>query len=225
MIAASPASPWNTPTIISITPAKTAKPTVHPLTSRAAISPPFLACGGESPQWSHSDNRQSSSRWCDSLPGGTCDKRRVRINLARVLVFLGALFAVLSLLAAYIRFQGLDTNTVRNTADDLISDKEIRDQVAATLVDQFYANVDVQAELEKKLPPEAQGLAGPASAGLRELSDRTAVRMLERPRVQALWVNSVTKAHSQLVKVLEDDTGALSTENGAVVLDVQPLVV
>jgi hypothetical protein len=149
----------------------------------------------------------------------------VRINLARVLVLLGALFAVLSLLAAYIRFQGLDTNTVRNTADDLISDKEIRDQVAATLVDQFYANVDVQAELEKKLPAEAQGLAGPASAGLRELSDRTAVRMLERPRVQALWVNSVTKAHSQLIKVLEDDTGALSTENGAVVLNLQPLVV
>jgi Short C-terminal domain len=149
----------------------------------------------------------------------------VRITVARILVVLGALLAVLSLLAAYVRFQGLDTNTVQNTADDLIADKEIRDQVAATLVDQFYANVDVQAELQKQLPPQFQGLAGPAAAGLREFSDRAAREMLERPRVQALWVNSVTTAHRQLIDVLEDDTGALSTENGAVVLDLRPLMV
>ena len=113
----------------------------------------------------------------------------MRITVARILVVLGALFAVLSLVAAYVRFQALDTNTVKNTADDLIVDKAIRDQVAATLVDQLYANVDVQAELQKKLPQQFQGLAGPAAAGLREFSDRAAKEMLERPRVQALWVN------------------------------------
>jgi Short C-terminal domain len=149
----------------------------------------------------------------------------VRITVARILVVLGALFAVLSLLAGYVRFQGLDTNTVQNTADDLISDQQIRDQVAATLVEQLYANIDVEAALEERLPPEAKGLAGPASAGLREFSERTAVAMLERPRVQALWVDTITKAHSQLIKVLEDDTRALSTEDGAVVLDLRPLLI
>ena len=49
--------------------------------------------------------------------------------------------------------------------------------------------------------------------------------MLERPRVQALWVNTVTQAHRQLINVLDDDVGPLSTENGAVVLDLQPLVI
>ena len=49
--------------------------------------------------------------------------------------------------------------------------------------------------------------------------------MLERPRVQALWVNTVTRAHRQLIDVLEDDTGAVSTEDGAVVLDLQPLMI
>jgi hypothetical protein len=149
----------------------------------------------------------------------------VRITVARILVVLGALFAVLSLVAAYVRFQALDTNTVKNTADDLIADKAIRDQVAATLVDQLYTNVDVQAELQKKLPQQFQGLAGPAAAGLREFSDRAAREMLERPRVQALWVNSVTRAHRQLIDVLEDDDGAVTTENGAVVLDLRPLMV
>ena len=149
----------------------------------------------------------------------------MRITVARILVVLGVLFAVLSLLAGYVRFQGLDTDTVEQTAADLIADDEIRDQVAASLVEQLYANIDVAAELEQRLPPDQKGLAGPAAAGLREFSDRAAVRMLERPRVQALWVTTVTRAHGQLINVLEDDTGALSTEDGAVVLDLQPLVI
>jgi hypothetical protein len=144
---------------------------------------------------------------------------------ARILVVVGVLFAVLSLLAGYVRFQGLDTDTVSETAGELIADDEIREQVAATLVEQLYANVDVAAELEERLPPDQKGLAGPAAAGLREFSDRAAIRMLERPRVQALWVSSVTLAHRQLIQVLEDDTGPLSTEDGSVVLDLQPLVI
>jgi hypothetical protein len=149
----------------------------------------------------------------------------VRITAARILAVVGVVFAVLSLLAGYVRFQGLDTATVSDTAGELIADDEIRDQVAATLVEQLYANIDVEAALEQRLPPDQKGLAGPAAAGLREFSDRAANRMLGRPRVQALWVDTVTKAHQQLIKVLEDDTGALSTEDGAVVLDLQPLVI
>jgi hypothetical protein len=144
---------------------------------------------------------------------------------ARILVVIGVLLAVVSLLAGYIRFQGLDTETVQGTAGDLIADDEIREQVAASLVEQLYANVDVAAELEERLPPDQQGLAGPVAAGLREFADRAAIRMLERPRVQALWVNTVTRAHTQLINVLEDETGPLSTEDGSVVLDLQPLVI
>ena len=54
--------------------------------------------------------------------------------LVRVLVVVGALFAVLSLLAGYIRYQALDTDTVEQTAGELIADPEIRDQIAATMV-------------------------------------------------------------------------------------------
>jgi hypothetical protein len=144
---------------------------------------------------------------------------------ARILVVVGVLFVVLSLLAGYIRFQALDTDTVEGTAADLIADDEIRDQVAASLVDELYANVDVAAALEERLPPEQEGLAGPLAAGLREFSERAAQRMLERPRVQALWVTTVTRAHRQLINVLEDDTGPVSTEEGVVVLDLRPLMI
>ena len=144
---------------------------------------------------------------------------------ARILVVLGVLLAALSLLAGYIRFQALDTPTVKKTAGKLIADDQIRDQVATSLVDQLYANVDVPAELAKRLPPDQKGLAGPLSAALREFSNRAAQRLLERPQVQALWVETVTRAHTQLINVLEDDTRGFSTENGEVVLDLQPLMI
>ena len=149
----------------------------------------------------------------------------MRLGAARILAGLGVLLALLSLLAGYVRFQGLDTDTVAETAGDLIADDEIREQVAASLVDSLYANIDVAAALEQRLPPDQQGLAGPAAAGLREFSERAATRMLERPRVQAIWVGTVTRAHRQLINVLDDDVGPLSTEEGAVVLDLQPLVI
>jgi hypothetical protein len=144
---------------------------------------------------------------------------------ARILVVLGVLFVFLSLLAGYVRFQGLDTETVSNTAGELIQDDQVREQVALSLVDALYSNVDVAQELEQRLPPQTKALAGPAAAGLREFSDRAAVRMLERPRVQQLWVGSVTRAHANLVKVLDDDVRGVTTENGAVVLDLRPLVI
>ena len=97
---------------------------------------------------------------------------RGRRIAARVLVWLGALLAVVALLAGYVRWQALDTDTVRATADELIVDDAIREQVAASLVDSLFANVDVEAELEQRLPPDQQGLAGVITGAVRELADR-----------------------------------------------------
>ena len=145
--------------------------------------------------------------------------------LVRVLVVLGVLLAVASVIAGYVRYQALDTPTVEKTANELIADDEIRNQVAATLVEQLFSNVDVQAVLEQRLSPEQQGLAAPLSAAMRELADRSARRLLAGPRFQALWAASIVRAHEQLVRLLDDELTNVSTENGAVVLDLQPLVV
>jgi len=107
----------------------------------------------------------------------------------------------------------------------MIADPEIRDQIAATLVDELYSNVDVEARLEERLPEQQKALSGVIAGALRGLADNLAVRLLERPRVQAVWVESVERAHTRLVQVLDDDVTAVSTEGGYVVLDLQPLVV
>src|SRR4029453_8385161 len=98
---------------------------------------------------------------------------------ARVLVIVGGLVVVLSLIAGYIRFQALDNGSVRTMADQLIADDEVRTQIAAAMVDQLYANVDVGAALEQQLPEDQRGLSGLIASGLREFSDRAAQRLLD----------------------------------------------
>ena len=145
--------------------------------------------------------------------------------LVRVLVVVGALLAIVSLLAAYVRFQGLDTATVEETAGELIADEQIRDEVAATLVDQLFAAVDVQATLEERLPADQRPLAGPIAGAVRIGADRAAQVLLERPRAQAFWVRAIGETHENLLRVLEDETGPISTEGGEVVLDLRPLII
>jgi hypothetical protein len=148
-----------------------------------------------------------------------------RMLVARILVVLAALFALLSLVAGYIRWQALDNETFRGTASDLIADDEVRNQIALTLVEELYANVDVTAELEARLPADQDRLAGVLAAGLRELAERGAIRLFDRPRAQELWVNSLSRAHEQLLRLLDDDLTAVGTEGGVVVLDLRPLVI
>jgi hypothetical protein len=145
--------------------------------------------------------------------------------IAWTLVVLGILVAVLAVIAGYVRYQALDTPTVEETATELIEDDQVRDQIAAQLVDQLFSNVDVEAALEERLPPDQQRLAAPLAGAARALADRASERLLERPRVQELWIQSIVRAHEQLVAVLDDDTTVLTTEGGFVVLNLRPLVI
>jgi hypothetical protein len=144
---------------------------------------------------------------------------------ARALVIVGGLVVVLSLIAGYIRFQALDNGSVRTMADQLIADDEVRTQIAAAMVDQLYANVDVGAALEPQLPEDQRGLSGLIASGLREFSDRAAQRLLDSPRAQEVWVDTIAFSHQQLLNVLEDDVRGTTTENGAVFLDLRPLII
>ena len=150
---------------------------------------------------------------------------RTRMIAAHVLVVLASLTAVIALLAGFVRFQAFDTPTFKNTAGDLIANDTIRTQLATTLVDQLYANVDVQAALQQDLPAGQQRLAGPLSGVLRELANRAAIRLLDRPRVQRLWIDAAGASQQQLLRLLEDRGTVIRSGGGSVVLDLKPLVV
>jgi hypothetical protein len=138
---------------------------------------------------------------------------------------LGVLLLVVSIAANFVERQALDTANVEETARQLIDDQEIQEQVAASMTDQLFASVDVQAELEARLPEEQQALAGPIAGALRPVAERLARQILERPRFQDLWVGAVGVAQEQVVRVLDDEARFVETNEGVVALDLRPLLV
>ena len=150
---------------------------------------------------------------------------RTRIIVARVLVVIGVILLAVSLLSNWVKREALDKETFRSTSQELVAHPAIQDQLAQTMVEQLYANVDVSAQLEQKLPSNLQALSAPIAGLSRELIDRGARELLQRPRVQSLFVDAASLAQSQTVRVLEGDTTRLQTTGGNVVLDLHPLVV
>jgi hypothetical protein len=151
-------------------------------------------------------------------------RRPGRLFLVRTLVVLGTILLLVSVLAIWVNRLALDTDTWADTSEQLLEDENIQAALGLYLTDQLYASVDVQAELESRLPPVTQPLAGPISAGLREVTQRAATRLLSRPRVISLWVESNRIAHQQFVNAVEGGGAAVQTRGGDVVLLLGPLV-
>jgi len=139
------------------------------------------------------------------------DPGRARRKLVLALVALAGVVAFLAVFAVWAERQLLEEDTWVDTSSELLEDREIRDALATFMVDALYSNVDVKAELQQGLPPNLQPLAGPAAAGLRQLTDTAAKEALQRPRVQDAWEGLNRTAHEKLIALVEDDSGEPAT--------------
>jgi Short C-terminal domain len=149
---------------------------------------------------------------------------RARRRTVKALVVVGSLLAFLSVFAIWTERQALNTNDWVDTSGRLIQNEEIRSAVGNYLVDQLYANVNVEKELEGILPGELKQLAGPASGGLRQVAGSGAEEVLKTSTAQELWKDANRAAHEQLLAVLENKKEAVSTANGEVTLNLGGLV-
>jgi putative oligomerization/nucleic acid binding protein len=149
---------------------------------------------------------------------------RARRRTVKALVVLGSLLAFLSVFAIWTERQALNTDDWVDTSGRMIQNEEIRSAVSDYLVDQLYANVDVEKELEGILPGDLKDLAGPASGGLRQVAGGGAEEVLQTSTAQELWKNANRSAHEQLLAVLENKKEAVETAEGEVTLNLGGLV-
>jgi hypothetical protein len=149
---------------------------------------------------------------------------RGRRRLVRALIVLGSVFAFLSVFAIWTERQALNTEDWVDTSGRLIQNETIRETVGDYLVDQLYENVDVEKELSEILPGDTKDLAGPVSGGLRQVAGDGADQVLKSSTAQELWKESNRTAHEQLLAVLEEKEGPVSTEEGEVSLNLGELV-
>jgi hypothetical protein len=153
-------------------------------------------------------------------------RRRGRIRSIAyyaVLVIAGILL-LLSTFAIWINRVALNTNTFVNTSTSLTQNDRIRQAIATRAVDDLYASVDVQAQIQQQLPKDVKSLSGPASAALRQAAYTIVDRALQQPQVQKLFAASLEEAHQTLVQVLEGGGPNVSTENGVVTLNLRQII-
>jgi hypothetical protein len=150
---------------------------------------------------------------------------RARSIGARILTVVAVLLALVGALAFYVEHTALDEQGFETISREMIENDAIRTQVANTAVDQLFANVDVEAAIAERLPPQQQGLAPVLTGIARSSADRAAVAVLERPRVQTVWVATSTATQRQLLALLDDKTKFVQTEGGKVVLDLRPIII
>jgi hypothetical protein len=145
-------------------------------------------------------------------------------RIVAALVVVATLIAFLAVFSIWVNRQALNTDNWVDTSGKLLRNDEIRAQLSNYLADELFANVDVQAELEKTFPPRLAPLAGPAAGGLHQLAPQVAERALATPQAESLWADANRTAHETLLKILGDEGSAVSTANGEVTLDLGSLV-
>jgi hypothetical protein len=134
------------------------------------------------------------------------------------LLAVASLLAVLAVFAIWANRQALENETWTDTSTKLLEDEDIREAVSAFMVEQLFANVDVQSELAQALPPRLQPLAGPAAGALRQLANRLADEALQRPRVQALWEEANRNANQKFIDVVvHGDDSDVNLDLGTIV--------
>ena len=162
----------------------------------------------------------------DEVTPATPDRpSRSRATAGWVVLVVAGLLLLLSSFAIWINRVALNTSVFTDTSTSLLDNDEIRSAVASRAVDELFANVDVQAEIEGQLPEDYQGLSGAATAGLKQASYQIVDRALEQPAFQQLFKVALRESHTTLVQVLEGGGDRVSTEGGEVTLDLRAIMV
>jgi len=118
---------------------------------------------------------------------------------------LATLFTTAFGFALWAKRQALDTNNWVDTSGALLEDQEIRQAVGLFVIDRLYQSDEVAARIEQVLPPRLDPLAKPAAAGLKQVAQRNAGRVLGTDAALQAWKTANRTAHHTLLRIIESD--------------------
>ena len=150
---------------------------------------------------------------------GDAKRKTGRRALPIILIVLATIIGIVSVFALWAKRQLLETETWSTTSEELIEDADIQDALSTFIVTAIFDNVDIEAELANRLPPQVAPLAGPIAGALRGGADDVALKALEEPRVQQLFVDASAGAQSSLIALIDHEGEFVSTTGGVVTLD------
>jgi hypothetical protein len=160
----------------------------------------------------------------DGAPSSTTSISRTRRIWVNVLIGVTTLLAVVGMLSLFANRLLFNPDNWENTSTQLLQNAAIRNATSNYLIDQLYANVDVEAFIKSALPPRLEPLAGPAAGALQNAAVGGVGLALQRPRVQDLWAKANRAADESLIAIVKGEKGSVNFNNGVVSLDLATIL-
>jgi hypothetical protein len=149
---------------------------------------------------------------------------RWRRIVGTILLIGGCVLVPVSLSAVWVRNTLLDTDNYVSTVAPLASDPAVQQAIANRVTDALFTDADVEQRISGALPSRAAFLAAPLADGVRNAIERATLRLAESSRFETFWERANRRAHEALVNVLTGGGSRVSTENGAVAVNVGQIV-
>jgi hypothetical protein len=117
------------------------------------------------------------------------------------------------------------------TVGPLVDSPEVQQVIATTVTDAIEKQVDVEALLKNVFAdvitqqPRLEALVGPLSGAINGLIERVVNDFIASDAFRDLWIAANTRAQQALVALLNgDESGAISLQDGQVVLDLSDVI-
>jgi putative oligomerization/nucleic acid binding protein len=150
--------------------------------------------------------------------------RRARRIWVRLILIVATLLAVFAIFAIWANRQLMNPSNWAKTSTALLQRPTIRSALSSYLVDQLYANINVQAQLKSGLPTQLKPLAGPASGALHSVAEEAAEKALATPQIQAAWEKANRAADQALVAIVNGGGSRVQINGGTVSLNLHQIV-
>jgi hypothetical protein len=143
------------------------------------------------------------------------------------LVVVATVLTLVSILTMWVKRQMLDNTAWNNATTQIVQDPQVQAALATFTINELYGpKVNLPQRFEDRLPDTLKPLGVPLANALEQPLTQGVKRLLQRPRLQQLFIQASAVAHEKLVNVLENKTGhGISTGNGVVTLNLHTLLV
>ncbi len=151
-------------------------------------------------------------------------RRRLRRWMTPVLAGVCCLLIFLSVITVWVHQTVISTSGFVSTVGPIVEQPAVSQAMSVELTDQIFGAIDVQGHVKQALPSAGKFLASPLESAARSFVQDKLVTVLESSQFRTVWTSVLRGTHSQVIAALRGQNDVLQITNGAVVLNVLPLV-
>ncbi|GAA1991279.1 hypothetical protein [Catenulispora subtropica] len=159
-------------------------------------------------------------------------KHRIRSFFSALLIFLAWILAPLAVVAAWSASVVGDTGRYVSTVAPLARNPDIQQSVANRTTDAIMSHLDIQTLVQEAAPADRprldavlQKAAGPVTSALTSFVHEQTLNLVQSDWFASFWDDANRAAHASVDKLLTGQGGgAVQVKNGAVTIDLAPVV-